>query len=341
MAKKHKHKSKRPPFRNAAQVAAGTVMTLAQWAEKWQSTRDIATKKDDQSRLDNHVLPALGHIRLPDLRPRHIREFIEGLKKTKKLGNLRKDSTRVESDELIAPRTVLHIYGTLRAMLNDAVADELIATNPCVLKGELPDKKDKDRSWRRAAVFTRDEVQQVISASSDKIPDDRRVMYAVLFLGATRFGEAAALRFRDYDPEATPLGKLVIDKSYSSKSKKIKPTKTDNPREMPVHPTLAKILAAWKLEGFEHYMGRKPTPDDLIMPSRHKRPRNANHMLRRFHEDLERIGLRARRQHDARRTFISIARADGARPDILRWATWRTTRRCRGRRSARRSPRSA
>jgi hypothetical protein len=44
-------------------------------------------------------------------------------------------------------------------------------------------------------------------------------------------------------------------------------------------------------------------------------------MLRRFHEDLDRIGLRARRQHDARRTFISIARADGARADILRWAT--------------------
>jgi hypothetical protein len=44
-------------------------------------------------------------------------------------------------------------------------------------------------------------------------------------------------------------------------------------------------------------------------------------MLRRFHEDLTRIGLRERRQHDARRTFISIARADGARPDILRWAT--------------------
>jgi predicted DNA-binding transcriptional regulator YafY len=52
-------------------------------------------------------------------------------------------------------------------------------------------------------------------------------------------------------------------------------------------------------------------------------------------------------QHDARRTFISIARADGARPDILRWETrgplaisWTTTRRCRGRHSAKRSPRS-
>jgi hypothetical protein len=90
---------------------------------------------------------------------------------------------------------------------------------------------------------------------------------------------------------------------------------------MPVHPTLARILAAWKLGGFERMTGSAPRPEDLIVPSRRGRPRNANHALRRFHEDLDRIGLRARRQHDARRTFISIARADGARPDILRWAT--------------------
>jgi integrase len=148
----------------------------------------------------------------------------------------------------------------------------LIATNPCILKDELPEKKDKDRAWRRTAVFTRDEVQQIISAKSEHIPDDRRMMYSLMFLGAMRFGEAAALTFRDYDPEATPLGKLIIEKSYSSKIKKVKATKTDNPREMPVHPTLAKLLAEWKLEGFERYMGRKPMPEDMIAPSRHKRP---------------------------------------------------------------------
>ena len=150
-----------------------------------------------------------------------------------------------------------------------------------------------------------------------------------MFLGAARFDEAAALTWRDYDAEAVPLGKLVIEKSYSSKTKKVKATKTENPREMPVHPTLAKILASWKLEGFERYVGRKPKPDDLIVPAKPSladrasgvlRSRNANHMLRRFHEDLEDLELRERRQHDARRTFISIARADGARPDILRWA---------------------
>jgi hypothetical protein len=31
--------------------------------------------------------------------------------------------------------------------------------------------------------------------------------------------------------------------------------------------------------------------------------------------------LRARRQHDARRTFISLTIADGARKDTLRWVT--------------------
>ena len=81
------------------------------------------------------------------------------------------------------------------------------------------------------------------------------------------------------------------------------------------------ILAEWKLSGFERLTGRTPRPEGPIVPARRGRPRNANHALRRFHEDLDRIGLRARRQHDARRTFISIARADGAVADTLHFAT--------------------
>jgi integrase len=320
--------------RTPSVIAKGSMMTLRVWAKKWLDARDTETMKDDKGRLDNHILPVLGDLPLSELRPRHIRDFIDALKKKKKLGNLKKNGKRVECDELIAPRTVLHVYGTLRAMLNDAVADELIPTNPCILKDELPEKKDKDRTWRRTAVFARDEVQAIISAPSNKVPNDRRVMYAIMFLGAMRFGEAAAITWRDYDTKATPLGKLIIEKSYSSKTRQVKATKTDNPREMPVHPTLAKVLAEWKLEGFERFVGRKPKPEDLIVPALPNledkktgsvHSRNANHMLRRFHEDLERIGLRARRQHDARRTFISIARADGARADILRWATHGST----------------
>jgi integrase len=296
-------------------------LTVRAYAERWLAERKVETVDDDRGRLHNHILPGLGDLVLAELRPRQVRDFVKALAGKRKLGNRRKDGTRAPCDEPIAPRTVRHVYGTLRAMLNDAVADELITTNPCVLKDELPAKVDKDRTWRRTAVFTRDEVQTIISAPPTAIPEDRLVLYALEFLGAMRFGEAAALTWSDYDPASSPLGKLVIERSYSSKARRVKETKTDNPREMPVHPTLARILAAWKLGGFERMTGRAPRPEDLIVPSRRGRPRNANHALRRFHEDLDRIGLRARRQHDARRTFISIARADGARTDILRWAT--------------------
>jgi integrase len=91
-------------------------------------------------------------------------------------------------------------------------------------------------------------------------------MYALMFLGAMRFGEAAALTWRDYDAEAQPPGKLVIEKAYSSKIKKVKATKTDNPREMPIHATLARILATWKLHGFERYTGAQARPRTPYRP---------------------------------------------------------------------------
>ena len=40
-----------------------------------------------------------------------------------------------------------------------------------------------------------------------------------------------------------------------------------------------------------------------------------------FRRDCEVLGLRKRRQYDSRRTLISLAQADGARKDILRWIT--------------------
>ena len=68
-------------------------------------------------------------------------------------------------------------------------------------------------------------------------------------------------------------------------------------------------------------MQRAPGPDDLIIPSRMGVHRSRHHSLEKFGEDLDRLGLRRRRQHDLRRTFISLARADGARKDILETVT--------------------
>ncbi len=49
-------------------------------------------------------------------------------------------------------------------------------------------------------------------------------------------------------------------------------TKTDVPRGVPVHPTLARVLAEWKLAGWERTYGRAPTADGPrgADPERHR-----------------------------------------------------------------------
>jgi hypothetical protein len=42
-----------------------------------------------------------------------------------------------------------------------------------------------------------------------------------------------------------------------------KSVKIGKQREVPVHPTLAKLLVTWKLTGWREMMGRAPKPDDI------------------------------------------------------------------------------
>ncbi len=68
-------------------------------------------------------------------------------------------------------------------------------------------------------------------------------------------------------------------------------------------------------------MGRQPGPDDLIAPSRKGKMRVSQRVWEELQANLVTLGYRKRRFHDLRRTFISLARSDGARPDILKLVT--------------------
>lgn len=86
---------------------------------------------------------------------------------------------------------------------------------------------------------------------------------------------------------------------------------------MPVHPTLARILAVWRSAGFERTYGRAPTAVDLVVPTRNLTERSPQETPKQLHEDLRLLKLRERRGHDLRRTFITLAQVDGTRRDLL------------------------
>lgn len=274
-------------------------LTITLYARAWLKKRKTKTVGDDKGRLEKHVLPRIGHVAIKDARPRHFRDLIVELK----------------NDSTLAPKTIREISGLCHTLFNSAIIDELITENPVKYeKGVLPKKLDKDPSWRRQAIYTRTEVEQLLS--DERIPIDRRVLYALKFFTG-RHSEVSGLTWEQYDPVTKPLGSLAIDK-----------TKTDVPRLIPVHPTLAKVLASWKLFGWEDLYGDKPRPMDLIVPTRNLSRRDANEAQRQLVYDLEKIGLRVkagksrnRRGHDLRRTLITLARGDGAIDSLLRWIT--------------------
>jgi integrase len=238
------------------------------------------------------MVPRLGHMVLDEVRPRHIRDFVHDLRKGP-----------------LAPRTIYHVFQTTALLFRTAIIDELIDATPCIVaRGVLPKKVDKDPNWRNGAIYSREEVEQLIS--DGRIPEDRRVLYALKGLAGLRHGEAASLRWNSYDQQAEPLGALNLGK-----------TKTQVPRRVPVHPTLAPVLAEWKLAGWERTYGRMPTPDDLITPTRNMTERTAQETPKQLHGDLDLLGLRRRRGHDLRRTFITLAQVDGARRDLLEAVT--------------------
>jgi hypothetical protein len=72
-----------------------------------------------------------------------------------------------------------------------------------------------------------------------------------------------------------PLGKLLVARSYNSRTGREKNTKTEAVKHVPVHPTLAAMLAEWKLGGWPELIGRAPGPDDLIVRYRRMRPSGA------------------------------------------------------------------
>ncbi len=273
-------------------------VTVSDFAADWLKKREalgIRTWDDDAARLRLHALPLLGKMPIDEVRPRHLIEVIHELRSRGKL----------------APRTVHHVYGTLHVMFGDAVIAELIDATPCVLKrAQLGKKEDKNPEWRANAIFTRQELETLLS--SESVPADRQLVYGLAGLAGLRAGELIALRWRHYDQDAQPLGRLVIAHSHDRES-----TKSGRSREVPVHPTLAAMLATWKLSGWQQIMAQQPEPDDLIIPSRLKQMRRGHHTRNKLHDDLRRLGLRVRRVHDLRRTFITLARVDGASADIL------------------------
>ncbi len=304
----------KPPSERAVTETLTTRTFIEGWIEA-RRENGVRNWRDESHWMKAYVLPTIGDMPLKDVKRTHVRDLISAL-------------TRGKSERTgkpYSPRTILHVYRTLVTAFADAVLAEKITTSPCTLrtrKGELPRMRDADPKWRASAVYTRDEAETLLS--SEDVPIDRRAMYGLMMLAGLRSSEATGRTWRDYDPTAEPLGRLTVA-TQADGTDADRETKTGETRDVPVHPTLAALLAEWKLSGFPMMFGRHPRPGDPIVPSSvspraRLKFRSPSGVYEQLARDLKRLELRRvpSLRHAMRATFLSLLEIDGANMAIAR-----------------------
>lgn len=296
-------------------------MTVKDWADKWLTHRKATIKAwmDDKSRIETHVLPEIGTLPLRSVKQPHIQAIFDGMrtKKTKR------------GDKVLSPATVRCVYTAVEVMFHDALVEQLIGASPVILRSNTLASGRK----KQTLPYTVTEVEKLLTCKD--VPQDRKVLWALLAFCGLRVGEGVALRWADLDTSLKPMWKLTVDKSYSVRRKKTDTTKTEVERKVPVHPKLAAILTEWRDVGFPQLFGRKHEPEDLIVPSRKLVERSSNHMLKKLKGyklktgawragDLQRAGIEKgelRKQHAFRTTVITELRSAGVDKEIVRAIT--------------------
>ena len=190
---------------------------------------------------------------------------------------------------------VLRDYGTLAAILDNAVLDRRIPSNPA-RNCTLPKKTKKAHTY-----LSHDQLQRLAAASG-------RMETFVLTLGycGLRSGEARALHVRDFNPKAKTLH--VVENAVEVNGKIVVGTpKSDKGRVVPVPGFLAEKLTVQIGErGDDELIFAKPDGTYLM------RPKNSKTGIGWFARAIADAKVPYLTLHDLRHTAASLAVSAGA-----------------------------
>ncbi len=190
---------------------------IARWtAEKAQQELQVSTLERYEQLINSFILPALGHMKLSEIKPHTINGFLVALTK---------DGSRHDGKPGgYSKGTITKVSAVLSTILQTAVQWELIARNPCDavrLKAEPAAEKIKFFTPQQAATFldyinkpytihikghtrTDDTGKQYTVAdytSTKELPLQLKVLFTLAIYTGLRKGEILALTWEDIDFE--------------------------------------------------------------------------------------------------------------------------------------------
>ncbi|MGG5260331.1 tyrosine-type recombinase/integrase [Phycicoccus avicenniae] len=267
-------------FRRARRQRAS--QAFGPYAESWLAYRDIKprTRVLYRRQLDRFILPAFGDVAMREITPTAVRIWHSGLDPSK-------------------PTQRAHAYGLLRAILTTAVTDEVIATNPCRIRGA-----GTSASTRRVEPASLEELRVVV----DHMPERYRALVLIGAWCGLRLGEMSELRRSDLDLRLMVLrvrrGVVRVEGQVSVGL----PKSFASIRDVAIPPHLIPVI--------ENHLERfvRPETDALVFPSvgDPSIQVHANTLYRHWYRARLAAGRPDLRIHDLRHTGAVLAAQTGA-----------------------------
>lgn len=204
-------------------------LALRDYAVRWMTRAApnlrVGTRRQYAWAMDEHVLPALGDLRLEQLDRARVADFLAG--------KLR---------DGLARKTVSNIRTTLHACLEEArETDGLIVVNPATAGSRRAKRLAPSKGERAAKVKAFDQVQLAAFLKAlSRVAPEHALLLRLMALTGLRLGEALALQWEDVDLEGR---KLLVRRGVTEG--RVEPTKTSRERAVDLAKGLISSLRTW------------------------------------------------------------------------------------------------
>lgn len=258
--------------------------------------------------LNKYIIGELGHLKLSEIRPLHIQNFIKTLSE-KPVEYCFKDGRSKQMKSPLSPSSVRRYLSIVKSVLNMAVKLQLIPESPAQSSKLIIPKETKPS----AEIFTKQEAAEMLQCLENE-PLQYQVLINLAVMTGARRGELVALKFSDIDYSTN---KIRIERSaLQLKGQPIstKPPKDFEIRTVTVSPYCIELIKALKAEK-ETEMKRAGTAwngDDWLFTKVDGSIMHPITPTKWFSDFLDRNGLKHRKFHSLRHTSATLLLYGGA-----------------------------
>lgn len=286
----------RSPARELAQERqqtkqAGTVAELSTLYRADLAKRSKNSGEGVAWQFTAHIEPKLGRLRLADVTPQDVLNFLDGIKKGKKKA---------------APISAIAVHGTLRRMFDFAVGRQLISSNPAaaIPARVVGEKRPRDRK------LSPDEIGTFLRALDEAKGNSTTLLsFQILLLTMVRRSELLEAPWEEFDLDAALW---TIPESR---------TKNGKPHLVPLSRQVVALLES---------IGKTTGRIGIVLPGQNPKRPISTGTLHECMKRNKNFGIARFTPHDFRRTASTILHEQGWNSDAIEKALNHTMKGVRG-----------